>query len=107
MKAVSKERRAAGLVQAAERARYRNPESGYRARQLRKAQGWKARNPEKIQAHRVVEAAIARGELVRQPCEVCGARAQAHHADYGRPLAVQWLCPLHHARQHVAEGRMR
>jgi len=67
---------------------------------------WKERNPEKVQAERAVADALRRGTLTRQACEVCGAKAHAHHADYARPLEVQWLCPLHHARQHVAEGRL-
>ena len=102
----AKARRAAGLVQALDRARYRNPDSPYRASVARQTKKWKARNKEKLRVHYVVENAIKTGRLVRQPCEVCGEKAQAHHADYGQPLAVQWLCPLHHARQHVAEGRM-
>lgn len=41
--------------------------------------------------------AIQSGELVRQPCEKCGAaKVEAHHDDYSKPLAVRWLCRLHH-----------
>ena len=28
----------------------------------------------------------------------------AHHEDYGRPLAVRWLCPAHHAEIHRVTG---
>ena len=53
--------------------------------------------PEKRLAYRKVLRAIASGELVRQPCEICGAeKVQAHHEDYSRPLDVIWLCSLHH-----------
>lgn len=98
-------RTAAGLTQAADRARYqRSPQ--HRATVARNTKQWKARNPEKLRAEEAVAKAIRCGEMTRQPCAVCGAKAHAHHADYTRPLEVQWLCPLHHARQHVVEGRL-
>lgn len=38
-----------------------------------------------------------RGELISQPCEVCGAlKVEAHHDDYSKPLEVRWLCRPHH-----------
>ncbi len=53
-------------------------------------------------ARRQVARAIHRGELVRQPCEVCGGEpAEGHHEDYSKPLNVRWLCRLHHLRLHV------
>lgn len=50
-----------------------------------------------------VNNAIARGDLVRQPCEVCGSelRVNGHHEDYHKPLEVRWLCPMHHAAEHA------
>ena len=41
---------------------------------------------------------IRRGKLTKWPCEVCGTNEQveAHHADYSKPLQVQWRCRLHH-----------
>ena len=41
------------------------------------------------------------GVLVKLPCEVCGAGAQAHHEDYLKPLDVRWLCPVHHRQRHM------
>lgn len=102
----AKVRRAAGLVQEADRRRYHAPDGRVRAKVLAQTAQWKARNRDKVHVHYLVERAIEQGALVRQPCEVCGERAHAHHADYGKPLEVQWLCPLHHARQHAAEGRL-
>lgn len=58
------------------------------------------RNPVKRAAHIAVGNALRDGELKRQPCEVCGAMAQAHHDDYSKPLDVRWLCTKHHAEWH-------
>lgn len=52
-------------------------------------------------AHWTVSNAIRDGRLHRQPCEKCGSeRSDAHHADYSKPLEVQWLCRKHHGEQH-------
>jgi hypothetical protein len=49
----------------------------------------------------MVNAAIARGRLVRGSCEECGAHeAQAHHPDYTKPFEVVWLCRVHHLSVH-------
>lgn len=64
---------------------------------------YKLKFPEKERAHDRVAKALASGKLNRHPCAVCGAKAQAHHADYSKPLDVMWLCPKHHAEQHVKE----
>jgi hypothetical protein len=58
------------------------------------------RNPVKRAAVNAVNNAIRDGRLTRQPCEVCGAKAQAHHDDYSKPLDVRWLCATHHAEWH-------
>ena len=48
--------------------------------------------------------AIERGELVPEPCRVCGdLDVQAHHRRYdgdGAHLDVEWLCQQHHALEH-------
>jgi hypothetical protein len=42
------------------------------------------------------------GALVRKPCEICGEpKSEAHHDDYTKPLAVRYLCRLHHAQCHT------
>jgi hypothetical protein len=44
---------------------------------------------------------LRRGKLKRAPCEVCGHRkAEMHHRDYAKPLAVRWLCRLCHLFKH-------
>jgi hypothetical protein len=62
---------------------------------------WRQQNPEKAAAHRAVRRALRAGELQKQPCEVCeAADVHAHHDNYGQPLQVRWLCPLHHVAHH-------
>lgn len=64
----------------------------------------------KARARGAVGQAIRMGRLTRQPCQVCGeAMSEAHHEDYSRPLAVEWLCRWHHAQRHgfaISEARM-
>lgn len=55
----------------------------------------------KIKARNDAGYAIRSGQLVKEPCEVCGATdVHAHHEDYSLPLAVRWLCPAHHGEIH-------
>lgn len=62
--------------------------------------------PEKTRAHRAVAYALRTKKMTRQPCH-CGARAQAHHEDYSKPLDVMWLCPKHHAEHEVRMRRQK
>ena len=39
-------------------------------------------------------------KIDRKPCEICGAKAEAHHDDYDKPLEVRWLCFSHHREWH-------
>lgn len=51
--------------------------------------------------HKIVLKAVKSGELIRQPCQVCGYdKAIAHHDDYDKPLIVRWLCRSHHGLWH-------
>lgn len=61
---------------------------------------WQTANPEKKLAHDLVHRAIRDGVIAPCPCEVCGAKAEAHHDDYSKPLDVRWLCRRHHAQFH-------
>lgn len=66
---------------------------------------WSARRSDpqhrlKRAARRKVATEIEAGRLVRGSCEDCGAmRADAHHDDYARPLAVRWLCRRCHFKE--------
>jgi hypothetical protein len=60
----------------------------------------------KIAARRKLRHEVESGRIQQQPCQVCGnLKSQAHHADYCKPLDVEWLCTVHHAAEHAkAEG---
>lgn len=47
---------------------------------------------------------LRRGKLKRQRCTECGSRrSEMHHADYTKPLEVEWLCRECHLSRHRAE----
>jgi ribosomal protein S27AE len=72
-----------------------------RVREADRARGFRETDETKNAARNAVKKALRRGELVRQPCERCGAApADAHHDDYSKPLAVRWLCEPHHGEEH-------
>lgn len=57
----------------------------------------KVKYPARYAARQAVKIALAKGELVKRPCEKCGdVVSQAHHSDYSKPLDVVWLCVKHH-----------
>ena len=57
-------------------------------------------NPDRRKAHVAVGHAVGKGKLTPLPCFCCGAKAEAHHPDYSRPLDVVWLCSAHHKQAH-------
>jgi len=67
---------------------------------LRKRQA----RPEQFRARQRVAYAIKTGKLAKpNVCEDCGAndrRIYGHHADYGKPLQVNWVCSKCHASRH-------
>lgn len=59
--------------------------------------------PEKEKAHRIVNHAIRDGKLESSIfCEFCGlpAKTEGHHADYAKPLEIDWLCRKCHIKIH-------
>ena len=62
---------------------------------------WILKFPERKKAHMKVYHAIKNGVLIKEPCFICGEKAQAHHPDYSRPLDVVWLCAPHHHQAHA------
>ena len=63
------------------------------------ARVWAKNNPEKRRAHSNLWNAITRGKTTRpKTCTRCGGgdNIQAHHADYSKPLHIEWLCASCH-----------
>ena len=53
----------------------------------------------------ITQRKVKRGELIKQPCVICGEKnVHAHHNDYTDPDKVVWLCPYHHYGLHYAES---
>lgn len=66
---------------------------------------YRERYPSKARAHRLLNYNLAKGYLVKEPCEVCGSeKVVAHHDDYALPLKVRWLCQGHHKQWHAKHG---
>jgi len=60
-----------------------------------------SKSREAMMARSLVAVKIKKGELLRQPCQICGReKTDAHHNDYSKPLEVQWLCRKHHRDFH-------
>lgn len=65
------------------------------------ARNYRKKFPQKYSAKIITGNAKRDGDLIRQPCEVCGnPKSEAHHEDYSRPLEVRWLCKKHHMDRH-------
>ena len=43
---------------------------------------------------------IKAGLIKKEPCILCGEKAEGHHPDYNKPFKVIWLCPVHHREWH-------
>ena len=62
------------------------------------------KNPKRFMASHAVHFAKQCGELIPEPCEVCGEeKVQAHHDCYKQKnwLNVRWLCSKHHGEHHA------
>lgn len=66
---------------------------------------WATRNQDKRAAHVILGNAVRDGRVEKKPCEKCGAKAEAHHDDYSKPLDVRWLCDKHHKEHHSNNDR--
>jgi len=92
-------RRSNPAVQEYDRNRAKLPHR--RAMIAKASKRWRETNQEGYRAHCTLTNAVRDGKIERQPCEICGEKAHAHHPDYRKPLDVVWLCPTHHARLHA------
>ena len=65
-------------------------------------------NKRKVLAREKLNRAVSAG-IVDKPeqCAQCGkqGKVQGHHADYGRPLDVVWLCIPCHGKEHGSTRR--
>lgn len=107
----------------ASRLNYAKTDAGIEAAKKAK-RNWAARNkqkihktnktyrekyPNKYRAHGKVAYEVRVGNLVPEPCEMCGSeeRQHAHHDDYSQPLNVRWLCPKCHRQWHKENGEAK
>lgn len=72
-----------------------------KAAHKRATKKWQEENKMRRAAHIILGNALKYKTITRQPCWVCGKKAEAHHPDYGRPLDVVWLCKQHHQEVHA------
>jgi len=72
-----------------------------RAVNLKATQRMNRKYPERYKAVNILNNAVTSGKIIRQPCEKCGEKAQAHHEDYSKPFDVVWLCQAHHMKRHI------
>lgn len=66
---------------------------------------WRQENPEGWKAQCALNRAIRDGKITKpQTCERCGReeRLHGHHADYSKPLEVEWLCVKCHCTERAA-----
>ena len=64
---------------------------------------WRTKHPERYKAHREISNALRRGDIHRpKNCQRCNVSCipHGHHADYSKPLEVEWLCGACHRAEH-------
>lgn len=55
------------------------------------------RDPARYKAMYAANLAVRNGKLLKQPCKICGSlNVRAYHADYSKPLDVEWVCFPHY-----------
>jgi hypothetical protein len=67
---------------------------------------WRAEHPDRRHAQVLLGNAVRKGDVIPQPCFVCGRKAEAHHPNYDAPLDVVWLCPPHHKQAQALARRI-
>jgi len=109
MTAISKERRHNNILeQEKNKTRAREWYCNNKKRFYEYKDNYKKANMDKIIAQKEARKAIAKKELIRKPCEICGnTKTDAHHDDYSKPLEVRWLCRAHHKEWHMTNKPAR
>jgi len=65
---------------------------------------YRALYPERMAIYSAIARAIEKGTLIKpEQCQECGkgGRIEGHHADYSKPLDVEWLCSRCHRLKHT------
>lgn len=90
--------------QAGSGSKYCNPCHAANMRGWRKTHPLTAEQRIKDNARSYANSYLARGKLIREPCENCGnENSEMHHDDYSKPLVVRWLCRCCHLAYHQEE----
>ncbi len=87
-------------IRAYDRARGSRQDKAYR-------DWYRDKYPNKYKAQTMVSNAARDGKLTKPTqCEFCGTnnKLHGHHADYSKPLDVQWLCAPCHRQWHIKHG---
>lgn len=65
---------------------------------------YKKKNRDKCNAREQLRYWVDKGKIIKpENCEMCGKnefRVEAHHADYSKPLDVDWFCQKCHLKLH-------
>lgn len=107
---IQKERRAKSLSyqewlpKRAARAREKRKDGRYKLRDRRNAIKSRLRHPKEWGARQAVSRAIKSEKLFKpnscMDCKQISPIIHGHHADYNKPLSVEWLCPPCHRLRH-------
>lgn len=80
-----------------------NTTGTYCSKECRYGRKMKWSEKDKWSARNFTQKMLREGVLKRNPCEICGEFAQAHHLkgyDKENWLSIQWLCKKHHLQEH-------
>jgi hypothetical protein len=80
---------------------YKSRDASQSRKDWRKTRSRSAEAQSRVAARWAVANAVRDGRIEQLPCRVCGdVNSEAHHADYSKPLVVDWLCFAHHREMH-------
>lgn len=83
------------------RAEYMQTPNGKEAH-FRASSKYYVNHPDRKRVTNLLAKAVMRGKIQKLPCWVCGStKVHGHHPDYDQPLAVTWLCAIHHKQVHI------
>ena len=101
---------AAGKIARSKEKQYPDAKKRYKQSDKGKLKAKEYNRPKgRLAAINAVAYAIRTKKLVRQPCQVCGQKSEAHHWSYlpEHRLDVIWLCKKHHNKLHVQQANLK